>query len=61
MKLALAAGVVFVAAELELPLTPPELPMTLAGPLPFGHMGANGLSSVELDELPGPEPPGDTT
>jgi len=62
MKLALAAGVsVLAGPPPELPVTPPELLTTLAGPLPFGHLGANGLSSVEADELPRPALAGETT
>lgn len=61
MKLCDALGVAApVGAEPELPLTPPELPTTLAGPLPFGHFGASGLSSVEADGATRPLPVGDT-
>ncbi len=63
MKLALGLGVAVVdAAEPEPPpLTPPVALTMEPGPLPFGHIGASGLSSTDADATPGPRSAGVTT
>lgn len=61
MKLSLGGGVAVLETPVpEPPFTPPELLMTLAGPLPLGHFG-DSPSSAEVEAPCTPLPVGDNT
>ena len=56
IKLEVVAGVAVVAEAEDdpAPLTPPAALTSEFGPLPFGHLGASGLSSTAADATAAP-------